>query len=72
MPHSGCACVTLPSTRIVAVTGLRQPTTACNVGEGCTATQCGFILPGMRTCWSDELIDGLNLLSEMFEWLEVP
>ena len=55
LPHSGCACVTLRSTRKVAVTGLRQPTAARSVGDGCTATLCGFMLPGMRTCWSDEL-----------------
>ena len=36
-------------------TGLCQPTAARSVGEGCTATPCGFMLPGMRTCWSDEL-----------------
>ena len=36
-------------------TGLRQPTAARSVGDGWTATPCGFMLPGMRTCWSDEL-----------------
>ena len=49
LPHSGCACVTAPSMRNVAVTGLRQPTATRSVGEGCTATLCGFMLPGMRT-----------------------
>ena len=29
--------------------GLRQPTAACSVGEGWTATLCGFMFPGMRT-----------------------
>ena len=48
-PHSGCACVTFASTRIAAVTGLRQPTAECSVGDGCTATLCGFIVPGTRT-----------------------
>ena len=28
---------------------------ALSVGDGCMTTPCGFMLPGMRTCWSDEL-----------------
>ena len=28
---------------------------AHNVGEGWTQTECGFIFPGMRTCWPEEL-----------------
>ena len=41
-------------------TGLRQPTTTRSFGDGCTATLCGFMLPGMRTCWSDELASTLS------------
>ena len=55
LPHSGWAWVTPALTFTLAETGLCQPTTACRVGEGCTATPCGFMLPGTRTCWSDEL-----------------
>ena len=52
--------------RTVAAIGLCQPTAARNVGEGCTATLCGFMLPGIRTCWSDELAtsDGVSSLPQ--------
>jgi acyl-CoA synthetase (AMP-forming)/AMP-acid ligase II len=50
LPHSGCAWVTRASTRNVAASGLRQPTAALSVGEGCTTTPWGFMLPGIRTC----------------------
>ena len=49
------------SIRMVASSGLRQPMHACKVGEGCTATLCGFILPGMRTGRSDELASRLGV-----------
>ena len=50
------------STRTSPSTGLRQPTAARRVGEGWTATPCGFMLPGMRTCWSDEFASSCGSL----------
>src|SRR6185369_9770377 len=66
LPHSGCAWTTWASTRRFPAIGLRQPTAACSFGEGCTATPCGFILPGMRTCWPEELATrfGVSLLPQ--------
>ena len=60
LPHSGCACWIVPSTRNVVATGLRQPTTTRSFGDGWTATPCGFMLPGTRTRWSEELAMTLN------------
>ena len=63
LPHSGCACCTRPSTRSTALTGLFQPAATRRVGDGCMATLCGFRLPGIRTCWPDELATTLRRLA---------
>src|SRR5438046_2137599 len=65
-PHSGCAGVTEPATRTLPTIGLRQPTAARSVGDGCTATPCAVIFPGIRTSLLDELAtsDGVSLLPQ--------
>ena len=60
LPHSGCACCTLPLSRSAAVTGLRQAITDASVGDGWVATLCGFMVPGMRTMASDEFASTLS------------
>jgi hypothetical protein len=44
-----------PSICTLAAIGLRQPTITRCFASGCTATPWGFIVPGMRSCSSDEL-----------------
>ncbi len=61
LPHSGCACVTLPLIPTTPAIGLLQPTAAHNVGDGWTQTACGFMLPGTRTLLSDEFASNIGV-----------
>src|SRR3954452_12730789 len=66
LPHSGWAGATEAAMFMAPVIGLRHPTAARSVGEGCTATLCGFMLPGIRTILLEELAtsEGVSLLPQ--------
>lgn len=50
--------VTSPWMRNIPSTGLRQAITAALSGDGCVATLCAFIRPGVRTSVAEELASG--------------
>ena len=54
LPQAVCPSCTVPLTFNAPEIGLRQAMTVANFGDGCVATLCGFISPGMLTVASDE------------------
>ena len=57
LPQAPCASATVGATRTRPEIGLRQPIETIRLGDGCTATLCGFMRPGTFTSWSGRIGD---------------
>ena len=70
LPQAPCASATVGLTRTRPEIGLRQPIETIKLGEGCTATLCGFMRPGTSTSRSDELAIRDGVSSNPHPWMK--